>query len=97
MDKQLFNELTKSVKQADSILNGRVQASRIFEIKALAVREIREKVGLSQNRFAALIHVSPATLRNWEQGRRDPSGAAAALLVAIRNDPKHVLAALNER
>jgi putative transcriptional regulator len=52
-------------------------------------------VGLSQDRFAALIHVKASTLRNWEQGRRSPSGAAAALLTAIQNDPVHVIAALN--
>ena len=34
------------------------------------------------------------TLRNWEQGRREPTGPAKALLVAIRNDPKNVLKAL---
>ena len=56
---------------------------------------IRESVGLSQDRCAALIHVAPSTLRNWEQGRRKPGGAAAALLTAIRNDPANVLAALN--
>ena len=34
-------------------------------------------------------------LRNWEQGRRDPTGPAKVLLRAIHNDPKHVLEALN--
>jgi hypothetical protein len=37
------------------------------------------------------------TLRNWEQGIRRPGGAAAALLTAIRNDPKNVIAALNSK
>jgi DNA-binding transcriptional regulator YiaG len=48
-----------------------------------------------QNQFAALVHVSVKTLRNWEQGIRRPGGAAAALLTAIRNDPKNVIAVLN--
>ncbi len=34
------------------------------------------------------------TLRNWEQGRREPTGPAKALLRAIKNDPVHVLTAL---
>jgi putative transcriptional regulator len=38
--------------------------------------------------------VSKATLVNWEQGRRTPSGPARALLMAIRNDPVHVLRAV---
>jgi len=35
-----------------------------------------------------------ATLRNWEQGRREPTGAARALLRAIHNDPVAVIEAL---
>ena len=44
--------------------------------------------------FARVLDVDVGTLRNWEQGRREPTGPARALLRAIRNDPKHVLAAL---
>jgi len=49
---------------------------------------------LSQPKFAALLHVDVGTLRNWEQGIREPSGPAKALLTAIKNDPKNVLKAL---
>jgi putative transcriptional regulator len=51
-------------------------------------------VGLTQEKFAALIQVDLSTLRNWEQGRREPTGPAKALIRAITNDPKHVLKAL---
>jgi putative transcriptional regulator len=39
-------------------------------------------------------YASLSTLRNWEQGRREPTGPAKALIRAITNDPKHVLKAL---
>jgi len=39
-------------------------------------------------------NVDVGTLRNWEQGRREPTGPAKALLAAIRTDPVHVLKAL---
>jgi putative transcriptional regulator len=52
------------------------------------------KIGLSQPKFAALLRVDVGTLRNWEQGRREPTGPAKALLTAISRDPKHVLKAL---
>ncbi|MEZ1318133.1 helix-turn-helix domain-containing protein [Pseudomonas fluorescens] len=52
--------------------------------------------GLTQARFAALIDVQLSTLRNWEQGRREPTGPAKALLKAIHNDPVHVLNALSQ-
>jgi len=64
-------------------------------VKALDILGIRESLNLSQYQFAALVHVSVKTLRNWEQGIRRPGGAAAALLTAIQNDPKNVIAALN--
>lgn len=50
--------------------------------------------GLPQARFAAMIDVQVATLRNWEQGRRQTTGPAKALPRAIHNDPEHVLKAL---
>lgn len=95
MEDKLFQELLKSIQQADAIIKGDLAPSRVFVMEANSVRAIRESVGLSQDRFAALIHVAPSTLRNWEQGRRKPGGAATALLTAIRNDPTNVLAALN--
>ncbi len=89
-----FEELMKSVQQMDDITRGKRQPSRMFEIDALQVRSIRKSTGLSQARFAEMIDVQVATLRNWEQGRREPTGPAKALLRAIRNDPDHVLKAL---
>jgi len=95
MEEKLFNDLIVSVKEAGAILRGDRQPSRTFRVDAASVREIRESLELSQQQFASLVHVSVKTLRNWEQGVRAPDGAAAALLTAIRNDPKNVLAALN--
>ena len=95
MEDKLFKELLQSIQQADAIIKGDLTPSRVFVMEANSVRVIRESVGLSQDRFAALIHVAPSTLRNWEQGRRKPGGAATALLTAIKNDPANVLAALN--
>lgn len=67
------------------------QPSREFSVDALKVKEIRQATGLSQAKFAAVIDVQLGTLRNWEQGRREHTGPAKALLRAIHNDPKHVL------
>jgi putative transcriptional regulator len=95
MEDQLFNDLLKSVSEAGEFLSGERKPSRVFTVDAYSVREIRESLSLSQRQFASIVHVSVKTLQNWEQGVRTPDGAAAALLTAIRNDPKHVLAALN--
>ena len=61
---------------------------------AVDVRAIRALTGLSQAKFAELLDIEVATLRNWEQGRREPTGPARALLRAIRNNPIAVIQAL---
>jgi DNA-binding transcriptional regulator YiaG len=60
------------------------------------VRSTRALTGLSQARFAELLGIELATLRNWEQGRRQPTGPARALLRAIRNNPIEVIRALSD-
>jgi len=69
--------------------------SRGWAADAIDVRAIRRLTGLSQPRFAELLGIELSTLRNWEQGRRQPTGPARALLRAIRNSPLEVIKALN--
>jgi putative transcriptional regulator len=94
MDKKLFAELTESLEQMGEIVRGERSPSREFSMDAVKVKEVRSVTGLSQEKFARIIDVQVGTLRNWEQGRREPTGPAKALLRAIRNDPKRVLRAL---
>lgn len=56
-----------------------------------SVASIREKTGLSQPKFAALLGVSVRTLQEWEQGRRVPSGAARTLLLIAAKNPRALL------
>ena len=94
MDKRLFAELKKSVSEMDEIVRGEREPSRESIVDAVRVKQIRAATGLSQAKFAHLIDVQVTTLRNWEQGRREPTGPAKALLRAIQRDPRHVLEAL---
>jgi putative transcriptional regulator len=48
----------------------------------------REKSGLSQAQFAVLLGVSMRTLQEWEQGRREPSGAAKTLIKIAELHPQ---------
>ena len=94
MDTKLFNRLVASMTQMNEIIDGKQRPSREYVIDSLKVKEIRKKTGLTQEKLCKLIGVKMATLRNWEQGRREPTGPAKALLRAIENDPEHVLLAL---
>lgn len=79
---------------ASEIARGERAPTREFTVGEPDVKRIRKASGLSQARFARLIHVEIGTLRNWEQGRRTPTGPAQVLLRAIEKDPRAVLRAI---
>ena len=58
-------------------------------------RRVRKRLGLSQAEFSQRIEVSLDTIRNWEQGKRCPTGAAKALLKVLDRAPEAALAALH--
>jgi putative transcriptional regulator len=95
MKEELFEELVESIKQAGRIRRGAKRASRRATIGAPDVQHIRGSLGLSQEQFALLIGVSPRTVQNWEQKRREPEGAAKALLMVTARHPRAVLEALH--
>ena len=57
-------------------------------------RRVRKRLGLSQAEFSLRIGVSVETIRNWEQGKRRPTGAAQSLLKILNKAPEASLAAL---
>lgn len=87
--RDLGAELLKSVREMKAG-KGRVVAS----ITVSPVIEARTKSGLSQTQFATLLGVSVRTLQEWEQGRRQPSGAAKTLLVIAGKRPEVLREAL---
>ncbi len=91
MKEDLFEELLESVREGGAILSGAERPSRSFLVGEPDAREIRERYGLSQEKFALLMGISVATLRNWEQGRRRPEGSARVLLRVVEAHPEAVL------
>jgi putative transcriptional regulator len=81
--KQFQDDLLASVKQMKS---GR--AARTTQVIVTAASEARARTGLTQGEFAELLGVSVRTLQDWEQGRRDPTGAAQTLLRVAVKHPK---------
>lgn len=68
-----------------------MQAGR-GKVVVSSATKAREATGLSQSQFAVLMGVSVRTLQGWEQGRKQPSGAARTLLAIASTNPKAVLA-----
>ncbi len=79
-------ELLASVR---AIKEGKV--GRVNMVPVSIAAEARQRLGLSQAQFAGMLGVSVRTFQDWEQGRREPSGAARTLLriAAIRPDAVH--------
>ena len=81
--RNLGAEPLASVRQMKAGKVGRVQ-----RVTVSGIAEARARSGLSRQRFAELLGVSPRTLQEWEQGRRHPSGAARSLLTIAARRPE---------
>lgn len=96
MKKNDFDNLIQGIREAGAYMRGdRKAAARIDIVDANSVVAIRTRLKLSQPEFADAFGISVATLRNWEQGRRQPTGAARVLLRIAAKHPKAVLEAVN--
>jgi putative transcriptional regulator len=59
------------------------------------VRQLRDRLGLSQEQFALRCGLDIDAVRNWEHGRREPDTAAKSYLTIIDRDPDHTARALS--
>ena len=78
-------DLLQSVRQMKA-----GKAARTTAVALTAAADARAKVGVSQSEFATLLGVSVRTLQDWEQGRREPSGAAKTLLRIAASTPEAI-------
>ena len=81
--RDLGAELLQSIREMKA---GKGQVVGRIEVPPVAMA--RMKSGLSQSEFAGLLGVSVRTLQDWEQGRRQPSGAARTLITIAEQQPK---------
>jgi putative transcriptional regulator len=104
IDRETFEALLETARglrrkrreRVARLLGVRKPAAGAAASDTVDVRFVRRLTGLSQANFAELIGIELSTLRNWEQGRRQPTGPARALLRAIRNNPVEVIKALTD-
>lgn len=91
-----FTEISEGLK--DAAAHAKDEKSGVLEhtLEALNVKAIREKTGMSQQKFCATFGISLGTLRHWEQGLRRPRGAARVLLKVVEQNPQAVIKAISE-
>jgi putative transcriptional regulator len=79
-------DLLQSVREMKADIRARETKVNISD-----VIEARHKTGLSQQQFANILHISKRTLQDWEQGRRQPSGAAQTLIRIALSRPDVIM------
>ena len=91
-ERDIGKELLESVREMMSD-----KRARVHDPELTSVTVARHKMNMSQSEFATLLGVSKRTLQDWEQGRRDPSGAAQTLIEVAKQHPEVLLKVLKER
>ena len=88
--------ILRGARQALAYAKGEADVSRyrVHVPKAIDVRAIRKKLGMTQEAFAQEFGFSVNTLRHWEHGKRVPEGPTRAYLLVIDRNPKAVQKAL---
>jgi putative transcriptional regulator len=87
-ERDLNAELLDAIDDLQAGRLGRVTVIRDDQIVESPVTRARLAAKLSQARFASLLGISKRTLQDWEQGRRQPSGAAKTLLRIAERHPE---------
>lgn len=96
MAKKAFDKIMAGLQDAVAHAGGDSKRGITHSIPSIDVKSIRKKLGLSQDKFAIAFGIPSATIRNWEQGHRNPEGTARILLTVIDRDPKLVQQVLRE-
>ncbi len=94
--RRLADDLLESLNEARDYFAGKKTGAIVHHVipSRSDAREARHKLGLSQREFASFIGTAVGTVRKWELGTRQPSGAARTLIEVIKAEPKAVRRAI---
>ena len=90
-----FDSIKQGLEEALDFSKGKKTKAIVHEFSPVDVKNIRNKVGMSQNEFASSFGISVSTLRHWERGDRSPQGPALVLLNVVAKETDAVLKALS--
>jgi putative transcriptional regulator len=88
MNKKAFDKIAAGLNEALKIARGEAKPARPYVPDEISIREIRKKLNLSPDDFAAEFGFTINQIRDWEQGRTRPLGGLRAYLMLIKSDPK---------
>jgi putative transcriptional regulator len=90
------DRILTSIRKTRAVLRGEIEGAyvTVHTPESVDVRAIRERLGMSQAKFAKSFGLELSTVQNWEHGRRHPEGAARVLLRVIEREPEAVQRAL---
>lgn len=92
---QAFQSIKQGLNEAIAHASGSKAGVKLYQPQTVDVSVLRERLGFTQEQFAARFGFSVATLRHWERGDRSPNGAALVLLNVIDRNPGAVMQALS--
>jgi len=90
-----FDSIKQGLEEALEFSKGNTQKAVVHEFTPVDVKNIRAKIGMTQNEFASAFGISVSTLRHWERGDRVPHGPALVLLNVVAKEPQTVLKVLS--
>ena len=90
-----FDDIRKGMEEAIAFAEGNSRGAIVHKPRPVDVKKLRERLGMTQERFAATFGIGLGTLRHWERGDRTPRGPALTLLNVVEKKPEAVLEALS--
>jgi putative transcriptional regulator len=97
-DKQIAAQIAADADTAPVFTDAELKrARRVVPANSRSVKALRARLGLSQQQFADRYGFSVETIRNYEQGHRQPTGPARVLLQVIASEPDAVTRALSRK
>jgi len=92
--KKAFDKIAEGLNEVLAIAKGEAKPAKLFVPPELDVKQIRTRLDLSQDDFAARFGFSINQIKDWEQGRSRPLGGVRAYLMLIDESPEQVRALL---
>lgn len=89
--RNIGDEIIQGMAEAIEYIRGNESGAVVHKVEIpdeIDVKSIREELNLSRQEFADSFGFSARTLQHWEQGNRNPHGAARVLLLLLQREPK---------